>query len=353
MSPQVGALLAEIKDQGRALDLQVVGARRKLLNAAASLIAALETPVEKITRIAWAEKARILKHLGAMKVLNEPEPGVFGTTQLAEALVIPEYRDSIRAVFDLTSLPLSSLPKYLSKKSYSNPTDPADGPFQYAHNTKKVFFDYLETHPELSMSFNNYMAGHRRGRPNWMDADFYPVQEAVKDIKLDSETPVLVDIGGGKGHDVMEFKKKFPSLPGRLIVQDLPNTIQRVASTHQGIEFLPHDFFTPQPIKGARFYYLHCVLHDWTDDDCRKIIGELKKAMTKGYSKLLVHDNVVPNQNAPWFMTGLDILLMTLVATSERSEKQWRDLLSSAGLSVVKIWNHPEGTESLIETEIA
>ena len=55
MSPQVGALLAEIKDQGRALDLQVVGARRKLLNAAASLIAALETPVEKITRIAWAE----------------------------------------------------------------------------------------------------------------------------------------------------------------------------------------------------------------------------------------------------------------------------------------------------------
>ena len=49
-----------------------------------------------------------------------------------------------------------------------------------------------------------------------MDADFYPVQDAVKDIKLDSDTPLLVDIGGGKGHDVMEFKKKFPSLPGRL-----------------------------------------------------------------------------------------------------------------------------------------
>lgn len=100
------------------------------------------------------------------------------------------------------------------------------------------------------MSFNNHMAGHRRGRPNWMDADFYPMQDAVKDIRLDSVTPVLVDIGGGKGHNVMEFKKKFPSLPGRLVVQDLPNTIQRVTSTHQGIEFLPHDFFTPQPIKG-------------------------------------------------------------------------------------------------------
>ncbi|KAL9034644.1 MAG: hypothetical protein Q9180_005290 [Flavoplaca navasiana] len=260
-----------------------------------------------------------------MKVLTEPEPGVFGTTQLAEWLFL-----STATVF----------------AQY-----PADGPFQYAHNTKKVFFDYLET-PRTLDKLNNYMAGHRRGRPNWMDADFYPVQDARKDIKLDSDTPILVDIGGGKGHDVMEFKKKFPSLPGRLIVQDLPNTIQRVASTHQGIEFRPHDFFPPQPIKGARFYYLHCVLHDWTDDDCRKIIGELKKTMTRGYSKLLIHNNVVPNQNAPWFMTGLDILLMTLVATSERSEKQWRDLLSSAGLIVVNSWNHPEGTESLIETEI-
>ncbi|KAL8649517.1 MAG: hypothetical protein Q9226_005550 [Calogaya cf. arnoldii] len=328
MSSQLEPLLAEIKAQGHALDLQVVGARRKLLNAATSLIAELETPVEKITRIAWAEPAlytalrisidlklfdvlvesekspksiaelarathsdpqllaRILKHLGAMKVLTEPEPGVFGTTQLAEALVIPEYRDSICACFDLTGLPLIQLPAYLNETGYRNPTNPADGPFQYAHNTKQPFFDYLKTHPELSVSFNNYMAGHRRGRPNWMDADFYPVEDALKDIKLHPDTPLLVDIGGGKGHDVMEFKKKFPSTPGRLIVQDLPDTIQRIESSTGGIEFLPHDFFTPQPIK-------------------------------------------------------------------ERSEERWRDLLSSAGLNVVKIWNHPEGTESLIETEIA
>lgn len=74
--------------------------------------------------------------------------------------------------------------------------------------------------------------------------------------------------------------------------------------------------------------------------------------MTKGHSKLLIHENVVPNQHAPWFMTGLDICLMVLAAASERSESQWRGLLSSAGLRVVKIWSHPEGIESLIETEL-
>lgn len=74
--------------------------------------------------------------------------------------------------------------------------------------------------------------------------------------------------------------------------------------------------------------------------------------MTKGHSKLLIHENVVPNQHAPWFMTGLDICLMVLAAASERSESQWRGLVSSAGLRVVKILSHPEGIESLIETEL-
>lgn len=83
-----------------------------------------------------------------------------------------------------------------------------------------------------------------------MDADFYPVQDALKDVELHEQSPLLVDIGGGTGHDVTEFKNKHPALPGRLIVQDLPGTVQQVASTTQGIEFMSHDFFTPQPIKG-------------------------------------------------------------------------------------------------------
>lgn len=55
MSTQVETLLAQIKDQGHAFRNQEPGARRKLLDAAVSLIAELEMPVETITRIAWAE----------------------------------------------------------------------------------------------------------------------------------------------------------------------------------------------------------------------------------------------------------------------------------------------------------
>lgn len=39
----------------------------------------------------------------------------------------------------------------------------------------------------------------------------------------------LIDVGGGIGHDVDEFGKKHPGLSGRLIVQDLPGTIQQAS----------------------------------------------------------------------------------------------------------------------------
>lgn len=55
MSPRVEALLADISHQGHAYLSQVSSAKPKLLDAAVSLIAELETPVESITRIGWAE----------------------------------------------------------------------------------------------------------------------------------------------------------------------------------------------------------------------------------------------------------------------------------------------------------
>ncbi|KAL8819275.1 MAG: hypothetical protein Q9223_002264, partial [Gallowayella weberi] len=295
MSPQVKALLAEINELGNAFLSQEYGARRKLLGAAVSLIAELEMPVETIKRITWAEPAvyvalkiaidlkifenlvepdespkniaelakvtgadpnllaRILKHLGAMNVLNEPEPGVFGTTQLAKALVLPEYRDSICAPFDLTGPPLCKLPAYLAKTGYKNPTDPTDGLFQYGHDTKLSMYDHIGSLPGLAESFDNFMAGHRKGHPNWMDEDFFPVRDSLRGIELHGHSPLLVDVGGGLGHDAMEFRSKHPDLPGRIIVQDLPATIERVASTNQDIEFMSHDFRTPQPIKGKQF----------------------------------------------------------------------------------------------------
>ena len=55
VSPKLETILASISSGGDALRQGEAYARRNLLDAARSLIAELETPIETITRITWAE----------------------------------------------------------------------------------------------------------------------------------------------------------------------------------------------------------------------------------------------------------------------------------------------------------
>ena len=104
---------------------------------------------------------------------------------------------------------------------------------------------------------------------------------------------------------------------------------------------------------GARAYYMHSVLHDWSDDTCLKILAQVKAAMKPGYSKLLINENVIPNTGAQWEATALDIMMLTLLASRERTQENWEKLLGEAGLKICNIWTVANGVESLIECELA
>ena len=143
------------------------------------------------------------------------------------------------------------MPEYLAKTGYKNPQNAMDGPFQYGHSSPLQFFDWLKANPDVFDTFNNHMMGYHQGRPSWMDADFYPVEERLgKDFSKEKDAVMLVDIGGGMGHDLEEFQRKHPNLPGRLVLQEQPVVIKDIKSLHKSIEPMEHDFFTPQPIKG-------------------------------------------------------------------------------------------------------
>ena len=94
---------------------------------------------------------------------------------------------------------------------------------------------------------------------------------------------------------------------------------------------------------------MHSVLHDWPDADCRRILRHTVHAMKRGYSKLLVNENVVPDVGASWQITSLDWFMMGLAASAERTETEWRHLLESVGLKLVKIWTADSAAESLME----
>lgn len=98
---------------------------------------------------------------------------------------------------------------------------------------------------------------------------------------------------------------------------------------------------------------MHSCLHDWPDSKALEILTSLKPALTKGYSKLLINENVIPDEGAHWLSTALDIVMMVIFSAKERTEQNWRTLLESAGFTILHIWTSEPGTESLIEAEVA
>lgn len=204
-------------------------------------------------------------------------------------------------------------------------------------NTKLQYYDWLKTEPEQAVAFNTTMMLQRmdRGEP-WYE--YYPVTSKVG-TSFDGKTPLMVDVGGNIGINIGDFHAKFPELPGRLVLEDLPEVISSIQELDPAIERVVHSFLDPQPeiAKGAKFYFLGTVLHDWPDAECKTILKHIRNAMNKD-SILLLSENAVPDTNAGLYQVKLDFVMMSLFAATDRTTKQFRALLESEGFELVKVW---------------
>ena len=116
-------------------------------------------------------------------------------------------------------------------------------------------------------------------------------------------------------------------------------------------------YFPPYPLHGnidriigARAYFYHHILHDWSDYKCEEILSNVVSAMKPGYSKLYIHEMIVPETQASAYVAMLDLTMMCFNAGMERTERQWRDLLRKVGLEVIKVWPPPEeGSGGIVE----
>lgn len=230
---------------------------------------------------------------------------------------------------------------------YSNPPAGLKDPMEWTFGHR--FFDFFAQNEEQRKYFNDYMSARREGyQLQWFD--IFPADERIAQTSVGKDQVLVCDIGGGHGHELVKFQEKFPDAPGRLVLQDLETTFEGL-SLPAGIEAIPHDFFQPQPIEGAKFYYMRQIMHDWSDDDCRTILGRLVRAMNKE-SRLLIDDYVMPPTDAEFRAIHIDVCMMIYLRSEERTEKRWTNLLTSAGLKIVKIWTPETGFESIIEAKL-
>jgi hypothetical protein len=162
----------------------------------------------------------------------------------------------------------------------------------------------------------------------------------------DGDRVVFVDVGGNVGHQARRLVECHPHLAGRVVVEDLPETVA-TAPAVKGVKFLGHDFFTPQPVKGARYYYLRTVLHNWGDAKAVEILKNLAAVLVED-SRVLIDETVVPDQGADLWVAGQDLNMMLLLGGMERRKDDWTALLDRAGLKIVEIKTYGPVTKNSI-----
>ena len=152
----------------------------------------------------------------------------------------------LNARFDLAFQTAAELPKYMRRCGYQNIRDDHAAPFYHATGTD--VFSWLKKNPEQQAAFSSYMACRREGKPSWLD--LYPMEELSKRFANDPNAVFLVDVGGSRGHDLLNFRKRYPQIGGRLVLEDQGEVLVDLDLREERIETLEYNFLEPQPVQG-------------------------------------------------------------------------------------------------------
>ncbi|KAK2055847.1 O-methyltransferase [Colletotrichum caudatum] len=293
---------------------------------------------------------RLLRVLVANNLVEMTSDGKYKPAGLCVKLAESDVNITAKFYEDF-HVPISQhLPTFLAKTGYKDPTHNDRSAFDSTFGGHGGFFKYLTEHPESAEAFNVSQRTSTSMLARW--TSIYPSDALVNEG--DPQLPLLVDVGGSIGQDVQNFLELHPRTASRVYLEDLPAVIADENSTLvHGVNRVPYDFFTPQPIKHARAYYLHHIIHDWPDEQARKILEMQKVAMKPGYSRLLLHDYILRDNGPDHPHAAVsDVLMMAFGGASERTEQEWENLLASAGLRIIKIWRVAFTGECVIEAEL-
>jgi len=170
------------------------------------------------------------------------------------------------------------------------------------------FFDYLARHPEQEATFQASMSGRAEQEAGDVVAayDFGGLGR-------------LVDVGGGYGILLGAVLRATPELQAVLVDQPGVVAQARRRLEPEGLagrcELVAGDFFASVP-AGADAYLLSRVLHDWVDDDARRLPERAR------------------DQPA---VIRMDLHMLVLLGAHERTEAQYRRLLGETGFRGTRV----------------
>ncbi|KAK6919534.1 O-methyltransferase domain [Dillenia turbinata] len=208
--------------------------------------------------------------------------------------------------------------------------------FEKAHGC--MIWDLASTNPEFNEVMNDAMTCITK---NVMDAVIGGYKDGFADVES------LVDVGGGSGWAMAQVAKTFKHI--RCFNFDLPHVIA-AAPPHEAVCHVGGDMFDTIPKADAIF--MKGVMHDWSDQDCVKILKKCREAIPEKTGKIIIVEAVLrPDGDGPFDDTNLALDLVMLAQTrggKERTEGEWKKLLEEGGFPHYNIIQIPT-LQSIIE----
>lgn len=171
----------------------------------------------------------------------------------------------------------------------------------------------------------------------------------------------IIDIGGGTGTLIAAIASANNNVAGTIFdspaVMDEARDYLDKRGLSDRCQAIAGDFFHDSIPAGGDLYLLSNIIHDWDDDHAAKILLNCRSAMYDG-STLLIIEQIMPKRvmDAPVTIAS-DLSMMLLLRGRERTEEEFRELLSMAGLNMsaiipfeqTRVYSGRKGNWALIE----
>ncbi|MFC7330999.1 methyltransferase [Marinactinospora rubrisoli] len=276
---------------------------------------------------------RLLRTAADLGLLHEHPDGTYTPTPTGE-LLAADTPGSLRplALF-YDSEPLRRAWDHLDHTLHT--ATPAD---EHAHGT--AFYQHTATDPHHHELFTAAMAAGSTAA------------HALADTLDFTATRSITDIGGGNGALLAALLDRHPHLTAVLL--DLPhvlNTPHPALTPHLDTgrcTTAPGDFFTHIP-AGSDTYLLCRVLHNWTDDQCHRILTHCRAALGET-GRLLIIERVINPDTDPTLPLAFDMHMMAITGGRERTTAHYTALLHPHHLHLTAATPLPAGLTALTAT---
>lgn len=176
-----------------------------------------------------------------------------------------------------------------------------------------------------------------------MDGFSMPQGQLIAESFDFSGCQCIMDVAGGPGGQAIEIGLKHPHLRG--IITDLEPVCvvarERIEAKKLADRFIAKaaDLIEGPYPSGADVILLGHILHDWSDDTCRKILTNCANALPTGGS-LLISESVLASDFSGRNLANLKDMIMLIAneaGARERSAEEYEALLDVTGFDVVEI----------------